>query len=123
MLQQVCADIKPDENEKKLWKKADMVIDRYNQITGKKIQKFHNGSRSSAANKAYQTLKRGYSLDQIFAVFAVKSRQYWFYKDGYHFFTFPTLFRASNFDKYVNEEKVLEILREKEDKNATTNTK
>jgi hypothetical protein len=110
MLSQAINEKKLADNEPELWALAGKVIDQYNAITHKNVKKSHNGRRSSALDKVYQTLKRGYNYRQILAVLEVKSKQYWFYKDGYHFFTIPTIFRPSNFDKYINEGGVLEIL-------------
>jgi len=94
----------PHEKDEELWKDAQEILDQLNRITGKKLRgRNPDGKATQSLKLIHYTLKREYTKQQCLAVVNHKSLQGWFRKNNFQYCVPTTLFRASNFDKYVNE--------------------
>lgn len=92
-----------DEKSKAMWKEAQEVLDQLNRRTGKNFKAKQGGKPTASLRLIFQTLKKGYTKAQCLAVIDIKIRQKCFISDNYLYMRPSTLFRASNFENYVQE--------------------
>lgn len=94
----------PKESHPSLIEQASLIINFLNARTGKKFPARNpKGSPTSNAEFVIARLREGYSLQDCKSVIAAKTRE-WLHDDKMNRYLTPeTLFRRSNFERYLGE--------------------
>ena len=98
--------VEPLEDEAKLplIKMAELIIDFLNLKTGKKFRaKNPRGEETAMSAFVVARLKEGYTVSDCRAVVAAKFRQWGADEKMAKYLTPETLFRRSNFERYLGE--------------------